>query len=51
MAEISDLIKYMQSESMERRKAEKESIDKDKEQLELLKNVQFRIIIINKTFL
>ena len=37
MAEISDLIKYMQSESMERRKAEKESIDKDKEQLELLK--------------
>ena len=37
MAEISDLIKYMQSDSMARRKEEKEAIERDKEQLELLK--------------
>ena len=37
MAEISDLIKYMQSDSMARRKEEKESIERDKQQLELLK--------------
>ena len=37
MAEISDLIKYMQSDSMARRKEEKEAIERDKQQLELLK--------------
>ena len=37
MAEISDLIKYMQSDSMARRKEEKEAIERDKKQLELLK--------------